>query len=162
MIRRRSSVNRSGAHNFRSMDNGTFSDVYFAFDFLGTSIDWYSSNYRSSSRLAMVEKTTRRGKERISLLWQTLTHNKRRKRSIVFLLYCFLHQGFHRWKLECCYCVLDFGLCCKFNDYNTSLDCNHLWDSYSNRGHLVDEPRNEEEPLNLFVFAFNFLWVVFC
>ena len=44
--------------DFGSMDNGKFSDFYFEFDFLGSSLHRSPSNFCSGSRLAMVEEAT--------------------------------------------------------------------------------------------------------
>jgi hypothetical protein len=141
MVRVRCLVNRSCTVSSKSLVNGKYRDFHFAYDFLGSTFHRNPRNHRSSSRLAMVEKTTQRRK-RIPFLWQTLTHNKRRKRRIAFVLYCLLHQGLHRRKLECACCILDFGLCGRFNDYDTNMDCNHLWNPCGNRNHLVDTPRD--------------------
>ncbi|MDQ1278866.1 MAG: hypothetical protein QG670_126 [Thermoproteota archaeon] len=52
--------------------------------------------------------------------------------------YCILHQDFHRWELECGFCNLDFKLCCRFHDFNTSRGSHYFRNSDSYRNHLVD------------------------
>jgi len=67
VVREERPINRVGALDARSLDDGEFGDFHFEHDLLGASLHRNPRGRRCRGGSAVVEKTARRGEKRISL-----------------------------------------------------------------------------------------------